>query len=108
MQSKIYRATIDRPLGSAHPNHPDLIYTVNYGYIGGIIAPDGEEQDVYVLGVSEPIKTFTGKLVAIIHRKNDVEDKWILCPENYYPTIDEIREKTYFQEKYFDIEIMIQ
>ena len=47
--------TIDRPLGSKHPTH-DFIYEVNYGYIEGIIAPDGEEQDVYVLGIDYPVK----------------------------------------------------
>jgi inorganic pyrophosphatase len=41
---------------------------VNYGYIDGIIAPDGEEQDAYVLGINEPIKEFTGTVIAIIHR----------------------------------------
>ena len=50
-------------------------YPVNYGYIEGIIAPDGEEQDVYVLGVDHPVKEFTGKIIAVIHRLNDVEDK---------------------------------
>ena len=29
---------VDRPLGSAHPEHPDLIYPVNYGFIPGIMA----------------------------------------------------------------------
>ncbi len=39
---------IDRPMNSCHPEHKDLFYPVNYGYIKGIIARDGEEQDVYV------------------------------------------------------------
>ena len=36
---------IDRPLGSRHPNHSDIVYPVNYGYIQGVLAADGEEQD---------------------------------------------------------------
>ena len=24
---------IDRPLGSSHPNYPNLIYLTNYGYV---------------------------------------------------------------------------
>ena len=35
---------VDRPLGSYHPEHKDMYYPVNYGYIEGIMAPDGEEQ----------------------------------------------------------------
>ena len=55
MLSKMVTVKIDRPLGSAHPDYPDMIYPVNYGYVEGIIAPDGEEQDAYVLGVDEPL-----------------------------------------------------
>ena len=68
--------TVDRAMGTYHPEHPDMYYPINYGYIKGIIAPDGEEQDAYILGVSKPIKEFTGKIIAIVHRKNDVEEKW--------------------------------
>lgn len=66
MIGQIIKATIDCPLGSFHPNHPDIYYPVNYGYVEGIIAPDGEEQDVYVLGVDEPLKEFTGRVIAVI------------------------------------------
>ena len=66
---------VDRELGTYHPKHPDIYYPINYGYIEGIIAPDGEEQDAYTLGVTEPVQQFTGEVIAIIHRKNDIEDK---------------------------------
>ena len=77
---EIVTVTVDRPLGSCHPRHPDIYYPINYGYIEGIMAPDGEEQDVYILGVDEPVKEFTGKIIAIIHRMNDIEDKWVVAP----------------------------
>lgn len=54
MKNKIIEVTIDRPLGSVHPNHENMTYPVNYGYVNGIIASDGEEQDVYILGVNKP------------------------------------------------------
>ena len=57
---------IDRAMGSYHPKHKDIYYPINYGYIEGIIAPDGEEQDAYVLGVNEPVSEFTGEIIAII------------------------------------------
>ena len=106
MLGKIVTVKIDRPLGSSHPSHPDIIYPVNYGYVEGIFAGDGEEQDAYVMGVDKPIETFNGKVIAIVHRKNDVEDKWVVAPDDLTFTADEIRAATYFQEKYFDIEII--
>ena len=42
--------TVDRPLGSYHPEHKDMYYPINYGYVEGVLAPDGEEQDAYILG----------------------------------------------------------
>ena len=44
------------------------------GYIEGIMAPDGEEQDAYILGVNQPVEEFIGKIIDIIHRFNDVEE----------------------------------
>ena len=101
------KVIIDRPLGSYHPNHKNLYYPINYGYIDGIIAGDGEEQDAYVIGVNEPIKEFEGIVVGIIHRLNDNEDKWVVCPKNFKISKEEILQQVYLQEQYFEIEIII-
>ena len=93
--------TVDRPLGSYHPAHPDLYYPINYGYIKGILASDGEEQDAYILGVDVPLSEFTGNVVAVIHREDDIEDKWVVAPEGAAFTVSQIRSLTSFQEKYF-------
>ena len=105
MIGNIVRVTVDRPLGSYHPKHKDIYYPINYGYIEGIIAPDGEEQDAYILGVNEPVKEFVGRIIAIIHRFDDVEEKWVIVPEDVSFTKDEIMKQVEFQEKYFKSEI---
>ncbi len=99
------RVVIDRPIG--YQDSYGNIYPINYGYIPGIIAPDGEEQDAYILGVNEPLEYFEGVIIAIIHRKNDIEDKWVVSDGTIF-TIEEIKKSTYFIEKYFDsyIELM--
>lgn len=99
------KVIIDRPLGTYHPKHRDIFYAVNYGYVEGIIAPDGEEQDAYVLGIDKPLEEFTGVVLAVIHRLNDVEDKWIVVPEETSFTKEEIIKQVDFQEKYYEIEI---
>ena len=96
---------MDRPMGAVHPKHPDIIYPINYGYVPGLIAPDGEEQDAYVLGVDKPLREFTGRLIAIIHRFDDVEEKWVLAPEGMSFTMAEIQAATHFQEQFYHIEI---
>ncbi len=96
---------VDRPLGSFHPQHPDLYYPVNYGYIPGLFAPDSEEQDAYILGVTEPVARFTGRVIAIIRRKNDIENKWVVAPAGASFSEAQIRAATDFQERFFEIEI---
>lgn len=98
----IVTARIDRPLGSRHPKHPDMIYPVNYGEVVGVPAPDGDWQDVYVLGVDVPLTTFTGRRIAVIYRRNDVETKWVLAPEGMTFIAEEIMAAVHFQEQYFD------
>ncbi len=107
MIGNIVKVIVDRPLGSRHPKHSNTAYTVNYGYIPNVIAPDEEEQDAYILGVDVPVAEFTGKVIAIIHRINDVEDKLVVVPEGISFTKDEILNKVDFQERFFDIKIIM-
>jgi len=97
----IVTVVVDRPLGSCHPEYPELRYPLNYGYVPGILAGDGEEQDAYILGVEEPLSRFTGRVIAVIHRLDDVEDKWVVAPEGRSFTKEEIAEATMFQERFF-------
>jgi inorganic pyrophosphatase len=96
---------IDRPLGSFHPTH-GFIYPVNYGFLPGVPAPDGEGQDAYVLGVDEPLERFRGVCVAVIHRLDDEDDKLVVLPEGEHMDNDEIRRQTHFQEQLFQSEIV--
>lgn len=105
MIGDIVTVTVDRLLGTYHPKHKDMYYPINYGYIEGITAADGEEQDAYILGVNEAVKEFTGKIIAVIHRFDDVEEKWVVCPENVTFSKEEIMEMVKFQEQYFKSEI---
>lgn len=94
---------VDRPLGSAHPRDEGLIYPVNYGYVPGTHAGDGAEQDVYVLGIDAPQARIDGlRVIAVMHRYNDCEDKWVAAPEGQHFTDAEILQAIHFMEQYFD------
>jgi inorganic pyrophosphatase len=99
---------IDRPIGSRHPRYPDMIYTVNYGYVEGFIAGDGEQQDAYVFGTSSPLQSFRGKVIAVYHRFNDVENKWIVSLDGSDYSDEEILQGIHFQEKYFEGKLIRQ
>lgn len=95
--------TVDRPLHSEHPKYKGLIYELNYGFVKGIMAPDGEEQDCYILGVDEPVDIYEGNVIAVIERLDDIEEKWVVANQDF--TVDQIRRLTHFQEKYYSIVI---
>lgn len=103
---EIYKAIMDRPLGYLHHGKP---YPLNYGYIPDLLGGDGEEQDVYVLSRlpenQKALSEFTGKRIAIIHRKDDVEEKWVLTTEDEQFSKEEIKAATDFMEQYFDSDI---
>lgn len=92
---------IDRPIGSSHPNYPECIYPVNYGFVPNTISGDGEELDCYILGEDKPLEEYKGKCIAVIDRLDDHDDKLVIAPENKNFTDDEIRSLTDFQEKYY-------
>ena len=92
-------------MGSAHPKH-GFIYPVNYGFIPNTVSGDGEELDAYVLGVFEPVESFEGKCIAIIHRTNDDDDKLVVVPKDKSYTNDAIEALVEFQEKFFKHEII--
>ena len=94
---------IDRPLGSMHPKY-QYRYPINYGYVPNTISGDGEEIDCYVLGVNKAIQEYEGMCIAVIHRTDDDDDKIIIADREY--TDEEIRKMTYFQEQYFESEII--
>ena len=92
---------IDRPLGTRHPKH-EFMYMLNYGFIPNTISGDGEELDAYLVGEFEPVEKSSGKVIAIIHRTNDDDDKLIVSKDGNEYSDDAIRALTEFQEKYFE------
>ena len=93
---------IDRPIGYVHrKGEKTLVYPINYGYIPDVLGGDGEELDVFLLGVDHPVETYTGRIIGIVYRADDVEDKLIMAPEGVTFTVEEMTAAVHFQEKYY-------
>lgn len=107
MIGKKVTVTIDRKIGSVHPKYNDTIYPINYGYVKGIIGGDGDFQDAYVLGIHEPIAEFSGVVIAVIKRDDDVEEKWVVAKEGVTFKKDYIEKITFFQEKFYQSMIIM-
>jgi len=99
--NKTVTVKIDRPLGSKHQHH-GFVYPVNYGFVPGALAPDGEMLDAYVLGICDPVAEFQGKCIAVIHRTNNADDKLIVVPDGSDYSDEQIRASTDFAERLFE------
>lgn len=105
---KTVHIEIDRPKGYIHQKENyTLTYPINYGYIPGAYGGDGEELDVYLLGVDEAVNEYTCKIIGAAIRKNDVEDKLIGAAEGIDLTLEQVQDMINFQEKWYDTEIIL-
>lgn len=98
---KIVEVKMDRMLGTKHPKH-GFVYEVNYGFIPNTVSGDGEELDAYVLGVDEPVETFVGRVIAVVHRTNDDDDKLVVVEDGKIFSDEEIESAVRFQEQWFE------
>lgn len=99
---KTVRMVVDRPIGYTHKKETyTLHYPINYGYIPHVLGGDGEELDVYLMGVRSPVEEYTGRIIGIVHRENDVEDKLVMAPPRSVFTQDQIARAVRFQERYY-------
>ena len=105
---QLIRIEIDRPIGYVHHKENSdrvLVYPINYGYIPNVLGGDGEELDVYLYGIDTPVSEFSGRIVGIVYRHNDVEDKLIMAPDGMTPTEAEIADAIRFQEQYYQTHV---
>ena len=78
---------IERVKGSRHPEHPQIIYPLDYGCLKGTSSSDGEEIDLF-LG-TDPARRLTGAFVTVDLEKRDCEIKLLIgCTEEEVATID--------------------
>lgn len=99
--------TMDRPIGTEHPKHPNVFYPINYGYIEGLLGGDGEEQDVYVLDCDFPLEKCDATIIAVVHRFDDDECKWVASYTGAKHSAEEVESAIRFQEQFHDSVIVV-
>ena len=104
---KKVQVLMDRPIGAEHPKHPGIMYPINYGYIDGLLGGDGEEQDVYILDADFPLEKCEATVIAVVHRFDDNECKWVASYTGAKHTAEEIERAIHFQEQFHDSKIIM-
>ncbi len=104
---KMVTVIVDRPYGSFHLQYSDVTYPCNAGYVKERIpVEDGEFQDAYIIGVEEPVESFTGVVVGIIYRKSENQSKWIVMPVGMTINHDEIIQRIGLEEQHYETRII--
>lgn len=67
---------IDRPKGSRHPTVNEAIYPVDYGYLKGTTAADGDGIDIWMGSIRPPV--VTAVVCTVDRQKRDAEIKLLL------------------------------
>lgn len=97
---------IDRPMGSTNPNH-GTVYPVNYGFLPKTFDHE-KEVKAYVIGEFEPLKKFTGYVVAIIHRVTENVCKLVVAKEQNHYSKEQIEALVEFKEKFHKSEVITE
>jgi inorganic pyrophosphatase len=66
---------IDRPAGSRHPRYLEFIYPLDYGYLRGTSAADGNGIDTWIGSIGRAV---TGVICTVDTQKMDTEVKILL------------------------------
>jgi inorganic pyrophosphatase len=83
---------IDRPKGTPHPRHPDLIYPLDYGYLKETRSGDGGGIDVWI--GSLPERKIVAGIVAVDLTKKAIEIKVLLgCKDEEKQMVLQIHQK---------------
>ena len=90
---------IDRPKGSTHPNYPDVIYPLDYGYLQGTTSSDGAGIDVWHGSKNDTL--IKGVIITIDLYKHDLEVKILLgCTEEEILTIINFLNSGFMRARY--------
>ena len=100
------RVLVDRPLGTTHPHHPDLLYTLDSGELPGTLSGNLLPIDAYLLGWSAPVAEAVVTVIAVIVRADDMKDKLAVARDGSIWSDLQILSAVHFQEQYFQVRLL--
>jgi hypothetical protein len=96
---------VDRPVGSPHALS-GTAFPVNCGLVQDTVSFDGEPVDAYVLGPVAPVTRAEGVVVAVLRRRDDVEDKLVVAASGQWDHAS-VAAAVAFQEHWFGTDVLM-
>ena len=98
---------IDRPKGTYDPDYQSIYYEENMGYVCDYYKERKKYMRCYVLGIDEAPKKIRCRVIAIIKRKNDIDNILVTVPCRVKMKKKEIKERVSFIEDYYEYSIIM-
>jgi inorganic pyrophosphatase len=83
-----HELVIDRPRDSRHPRYPEMVYPLDYGYLEGTQAADGDGIDVWTGSLPERAVTAIVCTVDILKRDTEVKILLGCTPQDMQTILD--------------------
>ena len=88
---------IDRPKGTPHPNAPEVVYPVDYGYLKDTVGADGNEIDIW--SGTDADRKLTAIACTVDILKRDTEFKLIYgCSDEEILLIEDFHNNRYMSD----------
>lgn len=85
----------------------EITYHVDEGLIDNYFIQNGEKKQCYIIGLEEGSEKKCGRLIAYVHRKDDIEDRYVISTSKTPYSKEEIAALIAYKEQYFDSKIFM-
>jgi len=97
MLGKYVRIMITNPIHSVSRQH-GFEYQLNFGVVEGVKRFDSPVTGAYIMGVNHPVRSFDGRVIAVIHHLEPQSMFLVVAPKNMDFIDNEIRDAIAFAE----------
>lgn len=98
MLGKYVRVRVTNPIHSLNRQF-GFVYQLNFGVIEGKKRYDSNAAGAYIMGINHPVRTFDGRVIAVIRRAESNAAVYVVAPKNMRFISYQIQDAIAFAEK---------
>ena len=98
MLGKYVRVRVTNPIHSVNRQF-GFTYQLNYGTIEGKKRYNNLTCGAYIMGINHPVRTFDGRVIAVIRHTNDTPPVFVVAPKSTKYIVYQIEDAVAFAEK---------
>ena len=104
MLGKFVKVRVTSPMYSYNKRF-GFRYALNYGLVEGGAMPKNTVRGAYIMGINHPVRSFDGRVIAVVRRKNGKGVVWVVAPKSTRFINNEVKEAIRFAENEDDYQL---